>query len=396
MRKRTKILLGVSGGLLAVLVGGAATVMSLNGPLSRAEVDQGIEQLLRDAVEAEPGLSSALVTVYSGSKDRLMQYAVGVEHPGSDVAVKVDSRYHSASVGKTMLAAVFGQLVDERRVGFDDPIANYVDAELLEGLFIVDGVDHARAVTVGQLLSHTSGAADYFEGAVDNGNTMLEELTAHPARVWTPRELLAFSQEGQQAVDVPGRRFAYSDTGYLLLGFALERIEMKPYEQILEDRLFDPLGMTDSSLLTSFGADSDIIAVDLGGTDISKLGALSVDWSGGGVTTTMDDLLLFSRALYGGELVGDDTLAELTAFTHEMEPGIRYGKGVMQFRFSELSPLLFSLSDVHGAVGATGTFALYDPTGDVYYIANFGSLGYEQKAIEQLVQIRMLVDRLQD
>ena len=66
---------------------------------------------------------------------------------------------------------------------------------------------------------------------------------------------------------------------------------------------------------------------------------VSVDWAGGGVVTTMDDLLLFLRALTGNHLVSEETLAGLTTFEHDLDKGIGYGMGVMQLRFSELSPL---------------------------------------------------------
>lgn len=394
MRRGKKVLLGVVGGVLAVLVIAIGCLAVLNRPLDRAQVDAMIEQRLAKAVETHAGLSSALLTVYSEPHDRLMQYAVGVTHPTSTAPASIDSRFHSASVGKTMLATVYGQLVDEDRISFDDLIADVVDAELLRDLFVVDGIDHSAHVTIRHLLAHTSGVADYFAGSVLRGRTMLEEISADPGRHWNPRELLAFTQERQQALTVPGVGFAYSDTGYVLLGFALEAITGMPYEQVLQDRLFTPLGMHDSALMTRFGAGSGILAVDLDGVDLSERQALSVDWAGGGVVTTMDDLLRFSRALHGGQLLQAATYTELTSFASELEPGVRYGMGMMQFRFSQLSPLLFNMTDVHGAVGATGTFALYDPETQTHYIVNFGSLGSVDQSVEQLVQLRLLIDRL--
>ncbi|GAA1409105.1 serine hydrolase domain-containing protein [Oerskovia paurometabola] len=396
MRRHGKIAWGITGGVTALLLAGAGALAYANRPLSRAQVDQAVEERLRTAVEEEPTLSSALLTVYSGPQDRLLQYAVGTERSGSLVPARTDSPYHSASVGKTMLATVYGQLVDEGTLTFDDPVAPWLDAETLDGLFVVDGTDHASEVTVGQLLSHTSGAADYFEGPVTSGTPVLEQVAADPDHLFTPQELIAFSRDHQEPVGAPGETFAYSDTGYVLLGLALERIEGAPYAQVLDDRLFTPLGMADSYLLSEFGEGTDILSLTADGVDISRRNALSVDWAGGGVVTTMDDLLLFLRALTGNHLVSEETLAGLTTFEHDLDKGIGYGMGVMQLRFSELSPLLFAMPDVHGAVGATGTYALYDPSGDTYYIANFGSLDYRQKAIEELVQVRLLVDRLKD
>ncbi|RLK49433.1 serine hydrolase domain-containing protein [Microbacterium telephonicum] len=393
MKRRAKIALGVVSGVAAMAVAAAGALAYLNRPLSRAELDREVEALLQKAVAEEPTLTSALLTVHRDGDDRALQYAVGVQREGGE-AVTVHSAYHSASVGKTMLAVVYGQLVDEGVMSFGDPITGVLDPSTLEGLFVVDGVDHAADVTFGALLGHTSGVADYFEGPVTSGMPIIDEIAADPDRRYTPESLLAFSRERQHPVGVPGERFSYSDTGYILLGLALERIEGKPYAQILEDRLFAPLAMESSRLMTEFGPGSGIVALRSGDLDLSERGALSVDWSGGGVVTTMDDLLSFSRALHGGVLVSERVRRHLTDFASEMDTGIRYGMGMMQFRFSELSPLLFTMSDVHGAVGATGTFALYDPSSGTHYIANFGSLDYAEKAIEKLVEIRLLVDRL--
>lgn len=392
MKKIKRTALRVVAGIVAVLAIGVGALALLNRPLSRDEVYDAIEAQLRKVVDENEGVSSALLTV---AKDgQVHEFAVGTTHPGSSTPATVDSPYHSASVGKTMLAAVFGQLVDEGAMSFDDTVATWLDAETLAGLFVVGGSDHSNEVTVRQLLGHTSGVADYFEGPVTSGATMLETIAADADHRFTPEELLDFTRTKQVAIGSPGQRFHYSDTGYILLGLALEAIEGKPYGEVLEDRIFTPLGMTSSHLMTEFGKPTGILAIDANGVDLSDRNALSVDWAGGGVVTTTADLLTFMRALEGGELISEAVHAQLTDFDHRMQNGIHYGLGIMQFRFSKLSPLLFSMSDAYGAVGATGTFALYDPTGDTYYIANFGSLDYTEKAIEQLVEIRLIFDRL--
>lgn len=393
MRRRTKITLSIVGGAAALALAGISTLMILNRPLSADEVDQAIGQRLQAAVDSEPTLSSALLTIYSAGDGRLREYAIGTTREGGHEPARADSRYHSASVGKTMLATIYGQLVDEGTVSLDDPVSSRLDEATLADLFVVDSIDHAEEVTFRQLLGHTSGVADYFKGPVTDGEPLLAQIAADPDLAFTPTDLLAFSRDHQKPVGVPGAQFSYSDTGYILLGLALEKIEQKPYDAILDERLFAPLGMTDSHLMTEFGVPSGILPLTLGGIDLSERNALSVDWAGGGVVTTMRDLLIFSRALHERDLVSDDSFAAMTDFTSEMDAGIHYGLGMVQFRFSELSPLLFSMSDLHGTVGATGTFALYDPAADTYFIANFGSLDYAQKAIEQLVEIRLLLQR---
>ncbi|MEU4620024.1 serine hydrolase domain-containing protein [Actinoplanes sp. NPDC023801] len=385
MRKGARIAVSITAGLVAVITAGVGVLAYLDRPLSRAGVDAAIQQRLQDTVTEHESVTGALFATYSGRTGELHRYAAGT--------ARVDSRFHSASVGKTMLAAVYGQLVDEGRVSFEDPVGEWLGAAVLDGLF---APGRAGDVTLGQLLGHTSGAADYFDGPVVSGPPMIDLITTDPDRLFTPADLLAFSREHQRPAADPGTTFAYSDTGYVLLGLALEAIERRSYAEILDRRLFEPLGMRDSRLLTEYGPDAGVLAVTARGVDLSDRNALSVDWAGGGVVTTTADLVTFMRAFTTGGLVSAPTLARLTDFEHELQPGVRYGMGVMQFRFSELSPLLFSMSDAYGAVGATGTYALYDPAGDTVFVANYGSLEFGEKAIEELVGLRLIVDRLEE
>lgn len=86
----------------------------------------------------------------------------------------------------------------------------------------------------------------------------------------------------------------------------------------------------------------------------------------------------------------------MTDFSNIYTKGIYYGMGMMYFDFSELSLLLklSSMTDLYGGVGVTGTYMLYDKEKDTYFIANFGSLDYGEKGLEELVKIRMIYDRM--
>lgn len=393
-----KIVWLVLAGIVVLGGIGFGVLAYMNRPISEEAVTEKIQRHLEKVVAKSDSLSSAMFTIYSERTGYFEQFAVGTAHRDSDEPVRTDSPYHSASVGKTMNAAVFGMLVDEGKIGFDDPIATWLGEDVLDRLFVVGGIDYSDQVTVGQLLSHTSGVADYFEGPVVNGPTMLQLLKSEPDRTFTPADLLAFTRERQVPAGLPGRQFHYSDTGYILLGLILEKIEGKPYADILEQRIFDPLGMNDSYLMFYGDAAADPIGIYIDEIDLSDRNALSVDWSGGGVVTTMDDLLTFMKALTRGTLLSDETYGRMTDFRHRYEKGIDYGMGMMYFDFGELSFLLklSGMKDVYGAVGATGTYALYDEEKDAYFIGNFGSLDYAEKGIEELVAIRMIYDRMKE
>ncbi|WP_320939852.1 serine hydrolase domain-containing protein [Lysinibacillus capsici] len=368
----------------------------INRPISKAAVSEEINTRLTKIVEKDETLSSALLTIYSNKTGYFEQFAVGTKNQYSELPVQIDSRYHSASIGKTMCATVFGILSDEGKINLNDKISSWLDDDILKGLFVVDGTDYSDQVTLKHLLSHTSGIGDYFEGPVKSGKPMLEIISSNPDLLFTPEELIAFTRENQIPVGKPGQQFYYSDTGYILLGFILEAIEEKPYSVILEDRIFQPLGMTESYFMFYNDKPTDIIGIYMNEIDFSNKNALSIDWAGGGVVTTMNDLLTFMMALENGTILSDDVYSQMTDFSNIYTKGIYYGMGMMYFDFSELSLLLklSSMTDVYGGVGATGTYMLYDKEKDTYFIANFGSLDYGEKGLEELVKIRMIYDRM--
>lgn len=391
-----KLTIWILAGVIVLAGIGYGVLAYMNRPISQEAVTAKIEKHLTELVERNDSLSSALLTIYSNQTGYFEQFAVGTKNRSSNQPVHINSQYHAASVGKTMCAAVYGMLADEGTINFDDQINAWLDADILKGLFVIDGTDYSGQVTIRHLLSHTSGVNDYFEGPVTSGKPMLELITSDPDLTFGPEALIAFTRDNQDPVGRPGQQFYYSDTGYILLGLILEAIESKPYADILEQRIFEPLGMKDSYLMFYNDEPSDIVGIYINGIDYSGRNALSVDWAGGGVVTTMNDLLTFMRALEDGALMSDDVYEQMTDFTQRYEQGIYYGMGMMYFDFSELSFLLqlSSITDVYGGVGATGTYVLYDKEQDTYFIANFGSLDFAEKSIEELVKIRMIYDRM--
>jgi D-alanyl-D-alanine carboxypeptidase len=391
-----RIAISILVGLISLVVIGFGILAVMNRPISKEAVNRKIEQRLTKIVNKNDALSSVLLTIHSNRTGYSEQFAVGVKNHGSDQPVQIDSQYHSASVGKTMLAAVYGMLVDEGKISFDDKINSWLKADILHGLFEIDGTDYSNQVTLQHLLSHTSGIGDYFAGPVTSGKPMMDIILANPDLAFTPEQLLAFTRENQTPVAPPGQQFYYSDTGYILLGLILEEIEDKPYSAILAERIFEPLGMKNSYLMFYHDEPADILGIYIDGIDYSGRNALSVDWSGGGVVTTMSDLLTFMSALEERVLLSDEVYSQMTDFVHRYDKGIYYGMGMMYFDFSELSFLLGSMTDVYGGVGATGAYMLYDKEKETYYIANFGSLDFAEKGIAELVKIRMIYDRMKD
>jgi D-alanyl-D-alanine carboxypeptidase len=305
-------------------------------------------------------------------------------------ALTVDQPFHVASVGKLFTATILFQLSEEGKIDLNAPIASVIGRGKLADLFVYGGIDYSDKVTFRQLISHTSGIADYFGGPVLSGETMEKLLETQSDKVWQPQELLDFSIEHQVAEFAPEAGYLYSDTGYVLLGMLIETIEGKAFEAVLEDRLFKPLQMAHSYMtMRSSPLSGDVKPIAdlwLNGVEFGDKKALSVDWAGGGVISTLDDLMKFSVALHSGSLISEASQNRMFSDTNKSEQGIYTGDGGMTVRFKKFFPLL-NLPLVRGHIGILSTHVFYDSTTDTHIVLNFGSTSKMVPSFKALIDI---------
>ncbi|KAK0340462.1 hypothetical protein LTR94_030403, partial [Friedmanniomyces endolithicus] len=199
-------------------------------------------------------------------------------------------------------------LLDDRgQIGLDDRNSNWM----------VDSPESWKAVTVLQLLNHTSGLVDF---------TRLDSYDVLKSRPTSTVELIAHIRD-QPLEFQPGERFAYSNSGYVILARLIEIVSGATYAEFVEQNLFSPLQMTDSGydhqdIVLSHRASGYIGR----GADIRHAGYLdmSVPSGAGGLYSTTRDLLRWERGLFDGDLLTSESLKALTT------PGRgAYGLGLM-------------------------------------------------------------------
>lgn len=306
--------------------------------------------------------------------------------------------YHLASIGKMFTATLVQRLAEQGHISVKDRIANYLPSTILERLFIYQGQDYSDQVIIEQLLGHTSGIADYFEGATISGKPFMDDVLNNPNTRWTPDKLLDFTRENQKPVGVPGQVFNYSDSGYLLLGLLIEQITRKSFTQNLQDEFFIPLNMPDSYLM--FYSEpintpkKDLEKIWFNNFEVSGYESLSCDWSGGGIVSTTEDLLKFNRALREGRLIQPGTLAAMDICTHKFQTGIYYGLGMMEIRFKEFFFLLGKLPKIKGHIGILSTHLFYDSSRDTHIIMNFGSNTRMVESFKGLIEIENTLQKM--
>jgi D-alanyl-D-alanine carboxypeptidase len=369
-----------------------------SSPISKDTAKKMFSDLISKDVQKSKDITGAEVLIYSDKLGLNEAFALERKADGSVVNGDASTPFHIASIGKTFTAVLIAKLQESGKLTFDDKIDNYLSADVLKGLFVFNGVDYQSEVTIKQLLGHTSGVADYWEDPVISGKTMQEIVLTDPDHLWTPQELINFSRDNQKVFNKPGAAFHYSDTGYVLLGLIIEKVTNKSFDQNLTDEIFTPLQMDDSYLMFYSNPKNmpkkEIAKIWFNGTEVSKYNSLSVDWAGGGIVSTLDDLLKFHKALVEGKLISAQNLAAMETFDNKYIPGIHYGLGMMQLRFEEFFFLLRGYPRMTGNMGSLSTLMFYDDVHETYVVMNFGSNGHTRKAIQNLISMVQTLMRM--
>jgi CubicO group peptidase (beta-lactamase class C family) len=285
----------------------------------------------------------------------------GTELPPDEwVPMEDDTIFDLASVTKLFTVVVALQLVDEGVIGLDVPVAAYLPE------FGQNGKDE---VTVRHLLTHTSGLRAW-----------RPLYTLYP----TPEERIA----GVYADDLtspPGDSYVYSDLGLIALGKLAERVTGKPLDQLVAERITEPLGMTDTmfnppeSLHHRIAATEDMPWTGRGIVrgEVHDENAWSLEGVAGhaGLFSTVADLAIFSQMLASGGRYGKERILSeeimREAITNQnvgIAPTIASRRGLgfelnQPFYMASLdSPVTF------GHTGFTGTSLVIDPLSDSFIV----------------------------
>lgn len=335
----------------AVLATGEPASVS---PELAAELDALITQWRRDA--QVPGVVAALRlpdgSVWTGAAGR------AVVGPGGARAT-VDTPWVIGSITKTFVAALAFQLQEEGRLSLDDPIStwlpDYPDGSL---------------ITLRMLLNHTSGIGDYFWHP--DYKTLVFDRPTHR---WTVDEILALAAE-RAPVFRPGARQEYSNTNYILAGRILEVAGGAPLAEQLRARFIEPLGLGSVVLqgdepvpdgaAKGYWRDGSWVDWSDGTTLRPSTSAATVVWAAGALLSSVRDLIRWEDALYGGEILAPESLAQLLTF----ESG-GYGPGTRYQRMAGW--------DGYGHGGSlrgfvAGMYRLPEPDVDVIVMTNRGDL----------------------
>ena len=259
---------------------------------------------------AEPGAAVLVM------KDRqvLLRKGYGLADLEQAIPIEPDMVFRIGSVTKQFTAAAILLLEQEGKLSVEDDLRKHLPdyPDLPQG---------GRTITIAHLLTHTSGIRSYTD-MQDFGKKMRDDMSVDEVIALFRDEPLGFE---------PGEKYAYNNSGYVLLGAIIEKASGKTYEAYLREKIFEPLGMSQ----TYYGSASRIIPRRAQGYDgvNAEFGnaeylSMTIPYAAGSLLSTVDDLAKWDRALSGTGLLSQASLDKWwKPFSLANGESIHYGYG---------------------------------------------------------------------
>ncbi|MFJ7909195.1 serine hydrolase domain-containing protein [Kitasatospora sp. NPDC096204] len=293
-----------------------------------SRLDTAIKQAMSEA--AIPGVIIGYTT-----PDGSYQRTFGVADKDAGTPMSPDLYMRIGSVTKTFTTTGILRLVDQGKLGLDDPISKYVP-----------NVPGGDAITLRQLGEMRSGLFNY---TLDSD--FQQAFFNDPNRPFTPDQLLAYAFK-HPANFAPDAKFEYSNTNLILLGLVVEKVGGQPLQDFLNQQVFTPAGLARTSLPTdatfpdphAHGYTNQTAG---GAVEDSTTWNPSWGWAAGAAISDLADLQTWSKVLATGEpLLQPATQAERLKFKSAGDtPDLGYGFGVF---------------DTHGWIGHNGSLPGYE------------------------------------
>lgn len=321
-------------------VTGGGTLAQAIGVEAQAVIDRGA-----------PG-----VQVLVRDHGRVERVVLGQSSTTPPRALRAQAAFRAGSTTKTLVAATLVKLAERGRLGLDDPVARWLPGLMTDG---------AR-ITIRQLLSHTSGLAEYTADP-----RVTAPFDANPAYVWPTRPLAEIAVD-RERLSPPGERWSYANANYVVAGAVIEAVTGKPWAQVVERTILYRLDAWRSGFPAGLPIDPGFMHgyVDLAGTltDVTGVGTSFVG-AAGMLTATAGDLAKIYGGLLAGRVIGKAGRDEMLAVPPALDNPVRYGLGLFHFR----SPC-GDLIGHDGELLGTSTFAASSPDGkrQVVVVTNKG------------------------
>ncbi|MBS1948143.1 MAG: serine hydrolase [Bacteroidetes bacterium] len=250
---------------------------------------QEIDELMK-AYYNQNSFNGSLLVAEKG--DILLEKGYGLKNARAKTPNDPNTVFQIGSITKQFTSAIILQLEEQHKLSLQDKLSKYIP-----------GYPRGDSMTIENLLTHTSGIYNY-----TSDTAFMNNNATNPVKL---DSLIALFR-GKPLDFRPGEKFSYSNSGYILLGYIIEKVTGKPYFTVVKENIFNPLGMTRSGFdftglknpdkATGYFMLTVSHAVPAGIVDSS------VSYSAGAMYSTVGDLYKWDRALYTDKIIHDSSM----------------------------------------------------------------------------------------
>jgi len=297
-------------------------------------------QAVLDNAVSDDGVPGAIMAVET--PDGTWIGAAGKADLNTGRSMTVDTQVRIASITKPFTATLIMKLVEDGYLKLGDTVEYWLPGALPR---------YGNQITVLMLLNHSSGIPDH-----ENTQEWQDRLLAHPTAFWTSEDILAILRIHETEFVQPGTVYEYCNTGYYLLGMIAEAATGDTVANETDRRFFYPLDMRRTAL-TRDGTKTDPYAHDYCWAEDKLLDTsgwnMSWDWTAGSAVTIPSNMLLWTRAFFGGKVVSMTTLEQMET---PIPPATEYGFGL---EISEAWHAVFGERVIGHSGANAGVYALW-------------------------------------
>jgi D-alanyl-D-alanine carboxypeptidase len=238
---------------------------------------------------------------------------------------------YSASIGKTYCAVAIMKLADEGELNPDDKINLYLPADMC------NSIPNGNIATIRNLLGHTGGIPNF-----DDGTRFIADVLNDPFSIAT-EDLIKY-EYGKRALFQPGEGYEYSSTGYEMLARIIDNITGESHSKYYTSHIFQPLGLNNTYYKNETGFPNPDGLVNcyfdrLGDGKIENVSDVNnyltqIFTGSDGIMASVFDYSIFIEALMKGNLVGSQSLQQMTTWhdTYSSRPEMEYGLGLYRVK----------------------------------------------------------------
>lgn len=291
-----------------VLPGGAKT----QSRLSDSQISSELEAFMKKLADADV-FSGTVLVAHNGQV--LFKQAYGDANKDFDAKNRIDTKFNLGSMNKMFTSIAIAQLVERGKVSLDDPLSKYLPEFPTK--------EWAEKIQIKHLLSHTSGLGSYFNRKF---------MESSRAKFRTVDDLMTLAVDERPQFE-PGTKWAYSNTGMLVLGKVIEKATGQNYYDYIRENISKPAGMINSDCYLLDEVNKNLAVgytkafTEKGITFRNNIfeHVMRGGPAGGGYST-VEDLFRFSQALMSGKLVKPELVKLFTSAKPELNsPNYGYG-----------------------------------------------------------------------